>query len=68
MTFAMGGVPHAGPQQVPWKAEQEAKALLLLLLLFSSSVMSNSATPWTAACQTSLSFTISQRWLKTHVH
>ena len=30
----------------------------------SHSVMSNSATPWTAACQNSLSFTISQSWLK----
>ena len=32
----------------------------LLLLLLSHSVMSNSATPWTAARQASLSFTISQ--------
>ena len=30
-----------------------------ILLLFSRSVMSDSATPWTAACQDSLSFTIS---------
>ena len=29
-------------------------------MLFSHSIMSNSATPWTAACQASLSFTISQ--------
>ena len=36
----------------------------LLLLLFSCSVMSNSATPWTAAHQASLSFTISQSLLK----
>ena len=32
--------------------------------LFSSSVVSNFATPWTAACQASLSFTISQSLLK----
>ena len=31
---------------------------------FSCSVMSTSATPWTAACQASLSFTISQSLLK----
>ena len=36
-----------------------------LISLFSShSVMSNSVTPWTAACQASLSFTISQSLLK----
>ena len=34
------------------------------LLLFSHSVVSNSVTPWTAACQASLSFTISQSLLK----
>ena len=34
------------------------------LLLFSHSVMSNFASPWTAACQTSLSFSISQNVLK----
>ena len=33
-------------------------------LLFSRSVMSNSATLWTAACQASLCFTISQSLLK----
>ena len=32
--------------------------------LFSHLVVSNSATPWTAACQASLSFTISQNLLK----
>ena len=36
--------------------------------MFSHSVMSNSATPWTAACQASLSFPISQNLFKTHVH
>ena len=35
-----------------------------LLLLFNHSVVSDFVTPWTAACQASLSFTISQRWLK----
>ena len=35
-----------------------------LLLLFTHSVVSHSATPWTAACQAFLSFTISQRFLK----
>ena len=34
------------------------------MLLFSHSVLSNSATPWTAACQASLSFTISWSWHK----
>ena len=33
-------------------------------LWFSCSTVSNSATPWTAACQASLSFTISQSLLK----
>ena len=35
-----------------------------MLLLFSCSVMSDSVIPWTAACQVSLSFTISQSLLK----
>ena len=34
------------------------------LLLFSHKVMSDSATPWTAACQASLSFTISRSLLR----
>ena len=34
------------------------------MLLFSCSVMSDSATPWTAACQVSLSFTISWSLLR----
>ena len=37
-------------------------------LLFSRSVMSDSAAPWTAACQASLSFTNSQEFSQTHVH
>ena len=36
----------------------------LLLLLFSLSVVSDSVTPWTVACQDSLSFTISQSLIK----
>ena len=35
-----------------------------LLLLFSHSVLFNSVTPWTAACQASLSFTVSQSLFK----
>ena len=35
-----------------------------MLLLFSCSVVSDSAAPWIAACQASLSFTISQTLLK----
>ena len=37
--------------------------LIYVLLLFSSSVVSDSATPWTAAHQASLSFSISQSLL-----
>ena len=37
---------------------------MLLLLLISHLVMSNSVTPSTAACQASLSFTVSQSLLK----
>ena len=36
----------------------------IMLLLFSCQVMCDSATPWTAACQASLSVTISQSLLK----
>ena len=36
----------------------------IMLLLFSCQVMSDSATAWTAACQASLSLTISQSLLK----
>ena len=38
--------------------------LILQVLLFSRSVMSDSVTPWTAACKASLSFTVSQNLLK----
>ena len=38
--------------------------LYLLSVQFSRSVVSNSVTPWTAACQSSLSITNSQSLLK----
>ena len=38
--------------------------LLGIMLLFSRSVVSDSATPWTAACQASLSFTVSRNLFK----
>ena len=38
--------------------------MLYIMSLFSRSVMSESATPWTVACQASLSFTISKSLLK----
>ena len=37
---------------------------LIIDLLFSRSIMSDSVTPWTVACQASLSFTASQSLLK----
>ena len=40
------------------------RQILYCLLLFSHSIVSDSATPWTAACQAFLSFTISQSLLK----
>ena len=46
------------------KVIQVPKSLSLVLLLFSHSVMSDSVTPWTTACQVSLFFTISQSLLK----
>ena len=38
------------------------------LLLFSHPVISDSATPWTAACQAFLFLTISQSFVQVHVH
>ena len=35
-----------------------------MLLLFSCSVVSDSVTPWTVACQASLSFTTSRSFLR----
>ena len=40
------------------------ETILLTYLLFGRLVVSDSATPWAAACQASLSFTISQSLLK----
>ena len=38
--------------------------LIVKSLVFSRSIMSDSATPWTAACQTCLSFTVSWNLLR----
>ena len=50
----------------PWVPSQRMHITMSLnsLLLFSHSVVSDSVTPWTAACQASLSFTVSQSLLK----
>ena len=53
---------------IKWMMNEFLK-IVLKSLLFSQSVQLLSrvwlfATPWTAACQASLSFTISQNWLK----
>ena len=45
------GVPNTGKQKK-------------LLFLFSPLVVSDSANPWTAACRTSLSFTVSWSWFR----
>ena len=50
------GTSKAGNQ---WKKQE-----YVLAVQFSRSVMSDSATPWTAACQAFLSFTISWSLLK----
>ena len=47
----------------PWGSSR-VSTHLLLLSLFSHRVVSDSATPWTAACQAPLSSTISQSLLK----
>ena len=60
------------PQGCSWGRRKPGKAWLFpadviiyfLLLLFNHSVVSDSATPWTATCQASLSFTISWSLLK----
>ena len=62
------------PEQIPCGVSGNVTSLLhkwlsvhvvgILLLLFSHSVVSDSATTWTAACHISLSFTISWSWLK----
>ena len=49
----------------PWVPSQRVHITMSLnSLLFSHSVVSDSVTPWTAACQASLSFTISRSLLK----
>ena len=45
-------------------AKSKGVTVLMSSLLFSHSVLSDSVTPWTAACQPSLSFTICQSLLK----
>ena len=47
-----------------YSSRSQPPAVAPCLMLFSRSVMSDAATPWTAACQASLSFTISQGLLK----
>ena len=54
--FLLDFSPWAGLQLFIWS--------LRSLLLFSRSVVSDSVIPWTVACQTSLSSTISQSLLK----
>ena len=46
------------------RGSSRVSTCLLLLSLFSHRVVSNSATPWTAACQAPLSSTVSQSLLK----
>ena len=50
-----------GMQVNPWWGKQDSTCCKLS---FSCSVVSDSATPWTTACQASLSFTISRSLLK----
>ena len=51
--------PSAGSHCLPWLIRH-----FPLLLFFSRSVVSGSVTPWTAALQASLSFTVSQSFLE----
>ena len=51
------------PKQFP-KTQIDTEKFLQITLLFSRSVISDSVTPWTAACQASLFFTISHNLLK----
>ena len=53
-----------GPADRPALSQGFILSPALQLLLFSHKVMSDSATPWTAARQASLSFTVSQSLLK----
>ena len=65
-------LPYSHPPHLGSRSEQRSPSLLpadtqnlsgAIVLLFGHSVMSDSATPWTAALQASLSFTISQSLL-----
>ena len=60
------GIEPVSPESLGWEADsltlRHLGSHLYVLLLFSRSVMSNSL--WTAACQASLFFTISQSLLK----
>ena len=51
-------------QQKSFEPEETGTPFLEYSVQFSRSVVSDSATPWTAACQASLSITNSQSWLK----
>ena len=59
-------VPFSQLHQFIWWATASLSSEIKIdgNMLFSLSVVSNSATPWTAACQVSLSFTISWSLLK----
>ena len=59
--LCVGGVEGGGPVQRPWVRSPTT------VVQFSHSVMSDSATPWTAARQASLSITNSEL-AQTHVH
>ena len=47
------------PSSIVPCTDRTSNHVFQILFLFSCSVMSNFATPWTAACQASLSFTVS---------
>ena len=60
---------NLGSQRKNWQNTegfQDIEATLhdsIMLLLFNQSAVSDSVTPWTAACQASQSFSVSQRLL-----
>ena len=65
------GVPHQPthqhtppPRATCWDSSQDTPERYLLLLLLSLSHVQLFAIPWTAACQASLSLTISWSWPK----
>ena len=51
-------------QPGPWKHGVEGPALSVIVVVQSLSRVRLFVTPWTAACQASLSFTVSQSWLR----